>query len=118
MENLRKLRKMRGMTMKELGLRVGVSEASISFYETGKQFPGVETLRKIADVLGVSVDALLGRDMESDPSSVPQTAEARIISSGIDQLPKEQREQALNVMRAMFSRHIFDKEGLEDDTKL
>lgn len=32
-----------------------------------------------------------------------KTPEARILAQGIDKLPKEQREQAVNVFRAMFS---------------
>ena len=58
MLQMRKIRKQRNMTMRELGAAVGVSESSISLYETGKNEPDIQTISKIADVLGVSIDTL------------------------------------------------------------
>ena len=62
MNNMRELRKKKGLTMKQLGAVVGLSESTISLYENGKHEPDIETMGKIADVLEVSVDRLLGRD--------------------------------------------------------
>ena len=47
-----------------------------------------------------------------------QTAEARILAKGVDQLPQEQREMALNVVRAMFAKYsdYFDKQEDGNDT--
>ena len=61
MNRMRELRKERHLTMKELGQKVGMSESTISLYETGKHDPDLETLNRIADALGVTVDELLGR---------------------------------------------------------
>ena len=65
LENMRLLRKKRGMTMKELGELVGVAEITISTYETGKREPPLDTLCQIADVLDVSLDMLV-RGKEKD----------------------------------------------------
>lgn len=62
MNNMRVIRKQKKMTMKQLGKEVGVSESTISLYENGKHEPDLITIGRIADVLGVSVDQLLGRD--------------------------------------------------------
>ena len=62
MKMLRKVRKSKGMTMKELGKRVGVSESAISQYETGKRETSFKTLLKICDALKCSVDYLLRGD--------------------------------------------------------
>ena len=45
-----------------------------------------------------------------------KTEEAKILARGIDKLPKEQREQALNVVKAMFAEYseYFEK-GSEKD---
>ena len=56
---LRELRKARGITMKELGDMLGVSESTISLYENGKREPSYELLLKIAEFFNVSVDYLL-----------------------------------------------------------
>ena len=59
--NLRKFRKLRGMTQAQMGARSAVGAASISHFETGQRTPTIETLIKLADALNVTVDALLGR---------------------------------------------------------
>ena len=67
---LRELRKQRGLTMKELGEKIGVSESTISLYETGRRSPSYEILLKIAEYFGVSVDYLLrGGEEKEKPAS-------------------------------------------------
>lgn len=60
MKMLRTERKTKGLTMKELGEMIGVSESAISQYETGKREPDNATLVKFSEILGVSTDHLLG----------------------------------------------------------
>ena len=62
MNKMREIRRSKKLTMKELGNLVGVSESTISLYETGKHEPDIITMGRIADALSVSVDELLGRD--------------------------------------------------------
>lgn len=45
----------------------------------------------------------------------PKTIEAKIISGGIDKMPPDQREQALNVMRAMFAQYDYFEKGNADN---
>lgn len=61
MNNIRELRKNKNLTMKELGAILGVSESTISLYETGKRQPDYDILCNIADYFDTSVDYLLGR---------------------------------------------------------
>lgn len=57
--------------MKELGIEIGVAESTISQYETGKRQPDYETLLKLSEYFGVSVDYLLGREIkEKTPSKI------------------------------------------------
>lgn len=57
--------------MKELGIEIGVAESTISQYETGKRQPDYETLLKLSEYFGVSVDYLLGREIkEKAPSKI------------------------------------------------
>lgn len=75
-ENLRKLRKGRGMTQSELGGQVGLSKAVISKYETGLGYPSFDVLIRIAQYFGVSTDYLLGvastRSMDITGLTEPQ----------------------------------------------
>lgn len=59
MLKIRECRKAKGLTMKQLGEKVGALESSISFYERGLQQPDLDMLKKIADALSVSTDELL-----------------------------------------------------------
>lgn len=59
-ENLKKLRKGRGMTQSELGSKIGLSKAVISKYETGLGYPSFDVLIRIAQFFGVSTDFMLG----------------------------------------------------------
>ena len=55
--------------MKELGQVIGVAESTISQYETGKRQPDYETLLKLGEYFGVSVDYLLGAEKKPTAES-------------------------------------------------
>lgn len=57
-ENIRRLRKARGMTLKQLGDEIGVSESYIRAYESGRRNPKPSSLQALADALGVNVEVL------------------------------------------------------------
>lgn len=58
-ENLCKLRQNVGLSQSELGKAVGVTNRAVSKWETGESKPAVKQLKKVADVLEVTVDKLL-----------------------------------------------------------
>lgn len=68
-KRIRFIRKKRGMTMKYLGRAVGLPENSadirIAQYESETRTPKTDLLRKIADVLEVSPNALSVPDLDS-----------------------------------------------------
>lgn len=59
--NLRKLRKERGLTQIALQMKTGIEQALISKYETGERVPPTETLIILADFYNVSIDYILCR---------------------------------------------------------
>ncbi len=56
---LRTIRKERGLTLRQVADKVGVSESCISLYESGTRRPNIDTLKKLAEVLRCSIDDLL-----------------------------------------------------------
>lgn len=58
---LRKLRKDKELTQKELGEIIGVSGRVVGYYESDDRFPDGDTLAKIANYFKVTIDYLLGR---------------------------------------------------------
>ena len=60
------LRDQRGWTQEELSSSLGISRAALSHYEKNRREPDTETLAKIADLFGVSIDYLVGRTNRPD----------------------------------------------------
>ena len=58
-ERIRKVRKQRKISMKELGSKIGVSESAISRYENGSMSMPFNQIKLIANVLNVSPEYLL-----------------------------------------------------------
>ena len=65
-ENIKLIRKDRGLTQEELAIRVNVVRQTVSKWEKGLSVPDAELLQKIAEVLDVSVCQLLGREEEPE----------------------------------------------------
>ena len=66
-EKLRNLRKEKGMTQKELSVKLGTTPQNLAQYENGKRNPKPKTLQKIADALDVPVNELKSdRELEFD----------------------------------------------------
>ncbi|MBQ2700419.1 MAG: helix-turn-helix transcriptional regulator [Clostridia bacterium] len=57
--SISELRKSRKLTQAELGKMVGASRSAIAMWETGAALPRPDKLRKLAQILGVTVDQLL-----------------------------------------------------------
>lgn len=62
MKRLKELRKKCGLTQVTLASMMGVSQSSLAGWEAGNSYPSAEKLPKLADILGVSIDQLYGRD--------------------------------------------------------
>lgn len=63
-ERLKKERKKQKLTQQELAERLHVSRTSISNWEVGRNYPDLETLILLSDVLSVSLDHLLKEDKD------------------------------------------------------
>lgn len=61
---LRKLRKQYNYTQLDIAKILGLSDTAIANYEIGKRRPEYETLVKLANIYGVTVDYLVGRKLK------------------------------------------------------
>lgn len=66
-ERIAKLRLEKQMTQEELAKALQISRSALSLYELNKREPDAETLSKIADFFGVTIDYLLGRTDTPSP---------------------------------------------------
>lgn len=68
-ENIKEIRKEKGLTQKQLGDKCNINEANLRKYENGKQTPKIETIKKIADALEVPCTRLLPTISTNDERS-------------------------------------------------
>ncbi|RHU91684.1 XRE family transcriptional regulator [Clostridium sp. OM07-10AC] len=70
-KKIKLIRTFRGLTQKKLGEACGIHEVAIRKYESGKNIPKPEQLRKIAEALNVNVNSLAEFDIEADGDVLP-----------------------------------------------
>ena len=93
-ENLKNARERKEITQKEMAERIGVAKSTYSLYESGNREPNVQTIKKIADVLEVTADELLG--LENDPIPVSYTH----LSCPAEELQEFIRRKTLSISKS------------------
>lgn len=88
-ERLKELRKQAHLTQVELAKRLGIGQSSYADWERGKKKPTQENLVKIAQILDVSVDYLVGNSEEKSDELDNIELLFRMNSKG---LTKEEKE--------------------------
>jgi len=91
-------RKRARITQGELGRQLGLSQVTIAHYETGRRFPKGKPLRELAQILGVSVDTLLG--VETDAPSLPREFRVEELLDLLLEQPLEKGWQYLRTGRS------------------
>jgi len=81
-ERIRKLRTERGLTQEKLAEQIGVARGSVARYEAGTYYPSQEVIVKLAAILGVTTDLILGNTM--DKLSVPSDDDIKFALFGVD----------------------------------
>jgi len=94
--NLKYLRKSKGLTQDQLADKIGVNRAMIGSYEEGRATPRLSVIQTLAHYFGSSLDELIGRDISSgeNPSGSASAKDIagknlRVISTLVDRDDKE-----------------------------
>lgn len=127
-DKIKTLRISQGLTQTAFAKRLFVTPGAVSQWEKGITRPDTERLMAIAKEFSVPLSYFSDDTQMSEGElikqqlllklSQPKTIEAVIVSGGMDQLPKQDRETILNVIRAMYPNRpdLFpDKKGEEED---
>lgn len=72
MIRVRELRIAKGIQQKELAIDLGVTQPTVSDWESGRKIPSAKSTQKLADYFGVSIDYLLGRNEKEKPTPIPE----------------------------------------------
>ena len=102
-ENLKKLRNKKGISQQMLANIFGISQQSVNKYENHSIEPDIDTLMRLADFFGTSVDYLIGhteidRVIEPVQSYDLNTDEADLVNT-YRKLCKPEKESIRLVMR-------------------
>ena len=68
-ENIKAIRKQRGMTQEELATRLNVVRQTVSKWEKGLSVPDADLLKRIAEILETDVSTLLGAPISTETNT-------------------------------------------------
>jgi len=74
------MRKQKGMTQEQLGESLGVTNKSVSRWETGKYMPDIDKLQALSAILGVSINELLAGERIEDAASFAKKADENLVA--------------------------------------
>ena len=105
------LRTQKGLSQKELGAILGVSNKAVSKWETGTAIPKTETLIKLAEVFEISTEELLNMAL---PLQNTQTKEEGIILNPINaRMGKTLGE--FRAERGLYLKDVAEKIGVSEE---
>ncbi|MBQ6797825.1 MAG: helix-turn-helix transcriptional regulator [Oscillospiraceae bacterium] len=71
-DNLRRLRAAHSLTQPALAAKLGISRSAVAMYENGSREPELSLLCAMADLYGVTLDALCGREFPLPDADLKQ----------------------------------------------
>lgn len=94
-----------GLSVDDLANRLQKNRATVYRYESNyiKSY-SPDVLSALADALQTTPAYFYGYD-ETQQDAVANAPEIRIVSGMMEKMTKEQQEQVVNVLRAMFANH-------------
>jgi transcriptional regulator with XRE-family HTH domain len=96
-EVAKKLGKERKVTQQRIADELGVTKAAVTHWYNGTNRPRLETIQRIAQLLGTTLTELVSED----PYFLTEEAERNFIDL-YRQVPKEKQEEAARLIAAFF----------------
>ncbi len=114
-KRLKELRKEHGYTIEQFADMVGISKSTLGYYENDKRMPDIEILARIANVLNVNADYLIGRtNTTAQKGKMKTVCEFTGLSDSaaefLAQLVKDKDYEKLSVINHLFQELCEDYE--------
>ena len=103
-ERLRTLRKQKNLSQTELGQLAGLHYTHIGRFERGTSRPGSDTLKRVADALGVSGDYLLEGAAEEAAKARFEDRELLKQFQEVERLPAEDKHVVKTLLDAFLTK--------------
>ncbi|MED1302979.1 MerR family transcriptional regulator [[Bacillus thuringiensis] serovar konkukian] len=104
-ERIKSIRMKKNISQKELAEALNVNRSAISLYETNRKSPSRENTYKIATVLGVSIDYLLGLQTDSSLQTENINAETARLMKRLDSVPPETKQTIIKLIDDLLKLH-------------
>ena len=114
-KRLKELRKENGYTIEQFADMIGISKSTLGYYENDKRMPDIEILARIANVLNVNADYLIGRtNTTAQKGKMKTVCEFTGLSDNaaefLAQLVKDKDYEKLSVINHLFQELCEDYE--------
>jgi transcriptional regulator with XRE-family HTH domain len=101
-KRLRTLREAVGITQREMASLLDVHHSNVGFWERTGTVPRSTLLPKMAEILGVPVEELLGQPAKARRKVAPP-GRAKLAFDAVARLPRKQQEKILEMVEAFVS---------------
>lgn len=116
---MNRLKELRGeISQEKIAQKLGISQRAYSNYETGTREPDIETMIKLADYFGVTIDYLFGRSDEPNTSlKVPEEYKNLSVAfyEGAKGLSQDDIDDVIRYME--FKKHLRGETNDSDSGK-
>jgi len=118
-ERVSELRKDCGLKQKDIATVLNVAVSTVSNYETDSHEPDLDNLCKLADMLGVSTDYLLGRtDIKIDINALNEHISSTLTKADVlkmmEQFSKEDCAYLVKTLRLLYYHNAKREEKQTD----
>lgn len=112
-ENIKYLRKQAGYTQEQFANQVGIKRSVVGAYEEARAEPRLQTLMGIAEVLNVTVDDLIAKDLTGG-QELAQREKVKVLSITVDKSDNENIELIPQKAAAGYLNGYSDPEYLSE----
>ncbi len=99
-ENIKRLRKLKNLSQKQVSLEMGIPQGQYSLVENGKVMPTIPSLEKIATVFEVSLVEFFKTNSEEENVNLPLLEKIKII----DSLDEDEKQALLKLIDMAISK--------------
>lgn len=103
-QRIRKLRKEKDWTQRELGKLTGIDHRNLTRYETGAVKPSIKVLERLANALEISVDELIHDPSEIKPELLIQDKELLRQFQEVERLEDTEKQAVKIILEALITR--------------
>jgi transcriptional regulator with XRE-family HTH domain len=106
-QRLVRLRKKAGITQAQMAEKLGLSQPVVSDYERGASRLHGELILKVAEILNVSADELLGRETNKPKARPP--GKVQQVFEEVSNLPRRQQDKVVEFVSAFVRQQQAEK---------